>query len=204
MICLFNQYVSLKAILLIGLESVLIVMSLVLGAELRFWNQPLEFLLYTRSPSFVLQVLTAVIVLETCCHCSELYELSTAGPRREQFGRLVKALGGGCFLLGLLYYMVPRSFVSRDILVVVLLLTGSTIAAMRLSWDRVWQATTRKRNLLVLGDGEMALTVARELARREDLNFRIVGFVAPQSSRRGELFERRLFGSNDELGAIVS
>src|ERR1700726_1402445 len=116
MVRVFSQYVSVKSILLMGLESILIVVSLVLAAKLRFWNQPVEFLLCTSSRGFLLQAFAALLVLETCCYYSDLYDLNTIRARGEQFVRLVQALGVGCVLLGLLYYTIPGLLVGHGVL----------------------------------------------------------------------------------------
>ncbi len=45
--------------------------------------------------------------------------------------------------------------------------------------------------MLILGDGETAITAARELERRRDLNFRIVGFVSSGSNGCQQLLDTR-------------
>jgi sugar transferase (PEP-CTERM system associated) len=204
MIRVFNQYVSLKSFLLIVVESVVILFSLGLGAKLRFWNDPAEFVLYTDSGSFLIQVLTVLVVLETCCYYNDLYDLSVVRPRGEQFLRLAQALGAGCLLLGLLYCLFPGLLVGRGVLFIALALTTTAITAMRIGLDWAWQLTTREKTVLILGNGEIALTAARELERRVDLNFRIAGFVTPECNRGGELLGYPVLGDQSELRAIAS
>jgi len=203
MIRVFSQYVSLKSFLLIVIESFVIVMSLVLGARLRFWNDSAEFLIYAGSGSFLVQVATVLIVLETCCYYNNLYDLSIVRPRGEQFLCLAQALGAGCLLLGLLYYVVPGLLVGRGVLIIALILTTAIISAMRIGLDWVWQLTTREKVVLILGDGEIAMTAARELERRVDLNFRIAGFVATERTQRSELLQHPILGYKTELREIT-
>jgi sugar transferase (PEP-CTERM system associated) len=203
MIRVFSQYVSVKSFLLIVIESFVIVMSLVLGARLRFWNDSAEFLVYAGSGSFLIQVATVLIVLETCCYYNNLYDLSVVRPRGEQFLCLAQALGAGCLLLGLLYYVVPGLLVGRGVLIIALILTTAIISAMRIGLDWVWQLTTREKVVLILGDGEIAVTAARELERRVDLNFRIAGFVATERTQRSELLQHPILGYKTELREIT-
>ena len=135
MIRVLNQYVSVKSLLLIALESLVIVMSLVLGAKLRFWNDSTQFFQYADSGSFLLQVLTVLIVLETCCYYNDLYDLSVVRPRGEQFLCLAQALGAGCLLLGLLYYLIPGLLVGRGVLFIALLMTTAVMSTMRMGLD---------------------------------------------------------------------
>ena len=204
MIRVFSQFVSLKSLLLIAVESVVIVLSVGLGAKLRFWNDPAQFLLYTDSGSFLLQVLTVLLVLETCCYYNDLYDLSVVRPRGEQFLCLAQALGAGCLLLGLLYCLIPGLLVGRGVLFIALVLTTTVISAMRIGLDWVWQLTAREQPVLILGNGEIALTTARELERRVDLNFRIAGFVTPHQSPCSELLRYPVLGDQSELRAIAA
>jgi sugar transferase (PEP-CTERM system associated) len=203
MIRVFSQFVSLKSLLLIAVESIVIVISVGLGAKLRFWNDPAQFLLYTDSGSFLLQVLTVLLVLGTCCYYNDLYDLSVVRPRSEQFLCLAQALGAGCLLLGLLYCLIPGLLVGRGVLFIALVLTTTVISGMRIGLDWVWQLTAREQPVLILGNGEIALTTARELERRVDLNFRIAGFVTPQQSPCSELLRYPVLGDQSELRTIA-
>jgi len=203
MIRVFSQYVSLKSLLLIAVESLTIVISLIMGAKLRFWYEPAEFLYYADSGSFVLQVLTVLIVLETCCYYNNLYDLSVVRPRGEQFLCLAQALGAGCLLLGVLYYVVPGLLVGRGVLFIALALTTATISSIRISLDWVWKLTTPRKKVLILGDGEIAMTTARELERRVDLSFQVAGFVTHEPTGCSELLRHPVLGSQHDLRAIA-
>lgn len=203
MIRVFSQYVSIKSLLLIAIESLIIVMSLVLGAKLRFWNDSAEFLLYAGSGSFLLQVLTVLIVLETCCYYNDLYNLSIVRPRSEQFLCLAQALGAGCLLLSLIYYLIPGLLVGRGVLFIALVLTTAVVSATRIILDWAWQLTRREKPVLILGSGEIAVTTARELERRTDLNFRIAGFVAGGHARFDELLGHPVFADQGEIRSIA-
>lgn len=203
MIRVFSQYVSIKSILLIGIESIVIVLSLVLGAKLRFWNDPAQFLVYAQSGSFVLQLLTVLVVLETCCYYNDLYDLSIVRPRSEQFLCLAQALGAGYLLLGLFYNLIPGLLAGRGVLFIALALTTTVISALRIGLDWVWQLTTREKLVLILGTGETAVTAVREIERRVDLNFRVAGFITSERTRSSELLGHPVLGGQDDLRAIA-
>jgi sugar transferase (PEP-CTERM system associated) len=200
----FSQDVSIKSLLLIGVESAVIVMSLVLGAKLRFWNDSNEFLLYADSGSFLLQVLTVLVVLETCCYYNDLYDLSVIRPRGEQVLSLAQALGAGCLLLGLLYFLFPGLLVGRGVLFIALTLIIVFVSVMRISVDWLWHLTTREKTVLILGDGETAMTAARELERRVDLNFRVAGFITLDRTGCNELLRYPVLGEQRDLRAIAT
>ncbi len=203
MIRVFSQDVSVKSLLLIVGESIVIVLSVILGARLRFWNDPVQFSLYADSGNFLLQVLTVLVVLETCCYYNDLYDLSVVRPRGEQVLGLAQALGAGCLLLGLLYLLFPGLLVGRGVLFIALALITVFIAAIRSGVDWLWDLTTSGKTVLILGDGETAITAARELERRRDLNFRIAGFVSSGSNGCQQLLEYPVLGHQRDLRAIA-
>ena len=202
MIRVFNQYISVKSVLLMGLESVLIVMSFLAGAKLHFWHEPAGFLLYTRTPGFLLQIFTVLMVLETCCYYNDLYDLNSIRPPGNQFVRLAQALGTGCLLLSLLSFIVSQRAVDA-VLFIALGLTAMTMSATRLGLDFVWNLVKRERKVLILGGGEMASSIVHELEERTDLNFRIIGFVTPQRSDFSEWLGYPVLGCNGELYSIA-
>jgi len=196
----FNLYVSAKSLLLMMLESFLIVASLIGGAKLRFWSDPDSFEFYLNSPSFLLQVLTVLLVFETCCYYNELYDLNVVRVRGQHLVRLAQALGAGCILLGVLYYFLPWLLLGRGVLIIAVGLVAGSTFGVRAGLDRIWASTVRENNVLILGNGELALSVAREFERRADLSFRVVGFLARESTVT-ELFGRPVFAG--ELSAVA-
>jgi sugar transferase (PEP-CTERM system associated) len=200
----FNRYVSAKSALLMAIESSVIMLSIVAAAKLRFWTDLDQFLIYTRSTDFLLQIITVSVVLEMCLYYNDLYDLSASRARSTQVIYLVQAIGAACILLGLIYYVVPGLLVGRGVLFISVALVTAALTLTRISLDRVWKLTTRERNVLILGDGEMALSVAREFERRSDLNFRLVGFVGAQPSAEESLFGRRVLGGAVDLPDIAS
>jgi sugar transferase (PEP-CTERM system associated) len=196
----FNLYVSAKSLLLMMLESFLIVASLIGGAKLRFWSDPDSFEFYLNSPSFLLQVLTVLLVFETCCYYNELYDLNVVRVRGQHLVRLAQSLGAGCILLGVLYYFLPWLLLGRGVLIIAVGLVAGSTFGVRAGLDRIWASTVRENNVLILGNGELALSVAREFERRADLSFRVVGFLARESTVT-ELFGRPVFAG--ELSAVA-
>src|SRR5690349_16558364 len=104
---IFNQYVSVKSLLLMLVESCLIVLSLVCAVMLRFWNDPTEFALYVAFPDFAGQIAIVVAVCLACFYFNDLYNLSSGCPPMERILRIEQSLGAASLLLGLLYFLFP-------------------------------------------------------------------------------------------------
>jgi sugar transferase (PEP-CTERM system associated) len=176
MVRIFNQDVSLKALLLVLVETVLMAAALLFGAKLRFWNDPDSFGLFTQLPEFAWQALLFVLVFQTCFFYGDLYNLNAVG-RVERWIFLGQALGSGCMVLGVLYFAVPGLLIGRGVFFIGTALLILFVVADRLVLDGIWHMAAPSQNVLILGTGSLAQTIAREFARRADLNVSVVGFL---------------------------
>ena len=204
MIRVFNQYVSAKSVLLIVNEGFLVAISFFVAAKLRFWSDPVGFEVFTTQPDFGIQVLVNVIVFQVCFYYNELYTLKVRQSSGEMFVRLWQGLGSSCILLGLLYWIAPVVLIGRGVLFISMVVLLPVISLSRTMLDFAWRATLPVDNVLILGTGELAGTVARELKRRTDLRMSVAGFaptgkaVSPRTFFGGEIL-----GSADDLEQIV-
>jgi sugar transferase (PEP-CTERM system associated) len=204
MIRIFHQYVSPKSLLLVGWEELLITLSFLAGLWLRFFDDPDAFADFTRMPGFALQSAVIVIVFQLCFYFNDLYNLDAARRREEQTMRLCQALGGGCMLLGLLYFLLPGLLIGRGVFLISVVLLALSVTGSRILIDKVWRMMPAD-NLLVLGSGLIASTVARELSRRNDLNIGSVGFIS-ESSREPvpDLSGYKVLGGAERIAEIAA
>jgi len=206
MIRIFSQYVSPKSLLLMAIESLLMSLALVCGVFVRFWNEPVEFDSFVQFPDFALQIVIFVTIFQICFYYSDLYNVHTTRTRYEQMLCLGQSLGAGCLALGLVYYIFPSLLIGRGVFFISTALAATFVMVSRIALDRAWQYAAPKQNVLILGTHEMAVTVARELTRRGDLNLNLVGFMQTAGSPEDqqELFGHPIVGSADRLEAIAT
>jgi len=204
MVHMFNQYISAKSLLLTIIESLMIALALICGARLRFWDSPSEFEMYIRFPGFFLQSLMVVITFQVCFHYGDLYDWSSIRNRNQQLISLGQSLGAGCLVLGLLYYIFPNLLIGRGVLFISTVFIVGFVILTRLALDIAWKADALKQNVLILGSGELAVEVARELSRRDDLNIRLVGLVqAAGENGHGALSGKPILGTAAKLSSIA-
>lgn len=192
MIRLFSQYVPSRAIFLVLTEMVLISACVHSSVKLRFWNDPEAFAFYTMLPDFAAQVFAVVVCIQICFYYNELYDLRVAFPTSDQFTRLAQSLGAACVLLGLLYFLFPALLIGRGVFFITVALVVSSVMLTRFAIDTLWRATVPHKNVLILGTGQTALSVARELMSREDLPLRLIGFTDTEPTQSSQ--DRRLCG----------
>jgi sugar transferase (PEP-CTERM system associated) len=206
MIRIFSQYVSPKSLMLMAIESLLISLALVCGVFVRFWDNPLEFDSYIQFPDFGVQIVIFVIIFQICFYYSDLYNLHTMRTRYEQLLRLGQSLGAGCLVLGIVYYIFPSLLIGRGVFFISTALAATFVMVSRVALDRAWQFAAPRQNILILGTQELAVTVARELTRRGDLNLQLVGFVQTTGTpgQQQELFGHPIVGSAENLEVIAT
>jgi sugar transferase (PEP-CTERM system associated) len=207
MVQVFSQYVSAKCLLLILLEDALLIVALVSGAKLRFWSEPDRFLSYTQLPDFAWQALLFVVVFQICFYYGDLYNWTALHRRHAQWMSLAQSLGIGCIVLGLLYFAVPDLLIGRGVFFISIMLVVLFVASDRFLLDALWRLAAPLQNTIVLGTGELALTVGREISNRDDLNINLVGFVEPQptpTSPDDMICGCPILGGADRLQAVVT
>jgi sugar transferase (PEP-CTERM system associated) len=179
MIRIFDQYVSPKRLLLQALEGVLILSALVCGAWLRFFDSPEEFHAYVRLPDFAFQALFVILTFQVSFHYTDHYKHDGFRSRMEQFLCLGQAVGGACFFLGVVYYLFPGLLIGRGVFFISTGLAVALVMINRVVLDRAWHIAAPRERVLIVGAGELAHTVARELKRRDDLTVELAGFFDP-------------------------
>jgi sugar transferase (PEP-CTERM system associated) len=206
MIRVFSKYVSAKSLLLMVVESMVIVLSLLCAAKLRFWNNPADLAQYVSFPDFAVQSAIVVAVCLACFYYNDLYDLSEGSGSVDSVLRVEQSLGAAILLLGLLYFLAPSLLLSRGVFIIGMTLTTATVAGSRKLLDDVWRVTGPTQRVVILGTGELALEVARELTRRGDLSLKLDGFVGAAAAESGEdkIFGFPVLGSVTEIEAIAT
>jgi sugar transferase (PEP-CTERM system associated) len=192
MIRVFNQYVSPKSIVLLLLEGGLIALALLCGVWIRFWNNSSDFNAYIDLPNFTTQALFFVVTIQICFYYCDLYTLSAIRGRHEQMIAIGQSVGAGCLLLGALYFAFPALLLSRGVFFISILLVPTFVAINRVALDRIWLAAAPRENMLIIGDGNLAMVVATELDKRQDLNVHLAGFVDLKGASGEERMARDL------------
>src|ERR1039458_9800890 len=205
MIQVFNQYVSVKSLLLIAVEASLIVLSLICAVKLRFWNDPEEALSYLSLPDFAVQATVVVFVCLACFYYNDLYDLSTGYSVVEWVLRVEQSLGAASLLLGLLYFLFPGLLLGRGVFIIGMALVTALVILSRKLLDKAWQLTASMQRVVILGTGQLALELARELTRRGDLSMKLEGFVGGAESRNEseKIFGFPVLGPASRMEAIA-
>ena len=183
---IFNQYVSPKSLILMLSEGGLVLTSLICAVKLRFWSNPGDLAAYVVYPDFLVQCGIVTVVCLLCFYYNDLYDA------RNEFGgiqwalRIEQSIGAASLILGLLYFLLPGLLLSRGVFLIGMVLATLSVLTGRKLLDRAWQLTAPVQHVVILGTGELAMNLVREISLRNDLSIQLDGLV---SATRGDTSE---------------
>ncbi|MCC7032947.1 MAG: TIGR03013 family PEP-CTERM/XrtA system glycosyltransferase [Acidobacteria bacterium] len=180
---LLTGRISVRTMGLVLVEHALIVMSVLVAAVIRLGM-----------PGTIGDVLTewagraivAATVLQICLHYGDLYDLRKRDDPRDLAIGLIRSLGAASVILALLYYAVPDLVIGRGVFALATLFIITLVAGWRVAFDWLSIHGRPTERLLIVGTGQAAVTLARELyERRSELGVDLVGFVDLDPARVG-------------------
>ena len=134
----------------------------------------------------------------------DLYDFLVMHDRRELVLRLVQALGLAWIALAFSFYMFPALMLGRGISLITLPLALTLMVLWRLSIHWFLGHPNFGERILIVGSGNLAVEVAREVLDRPDAGYRIAGFVGTDSELLGKsLINPRVIGLTEQLEDIV-
>ena len=134
----------------------------------------------------------------------DLYDFLVMHDRRELVLRLVQALGLSWIALAFSFYTFPSLRFGRGISLISLPLALALMVLWRVSIHWFLGHPDFGERLLIVGSGNLAVELAREVLNRPDAGYRIVGFVGTDADLLGKsLINPRVIGLTEELDDIV-
>jgi sugar transferase (PEP-CTERM system associated) len=134
----------------------------------------------------------------------DLYDFIVMHDRSELVLRLVQALGLAWIALALSFYLYPGLMLGRGVSLIALPLALTLMVGWRVSIHWFLGHPDIGERILIVGSGNLAVEVAREVLNRPDAGYRIVGFVGTDSDLLGKsLINPRVIGMTEQLEEVV-
>jgi len=184
MIRFFNHYLSVRLLLLTGLEAVFLFQSVVFGFELRM-AEPIGQSPLLEAAAFTFVMLMAMSALG-------LYQ-THAEPFRTTVHRVLIAYGLSLLVITSVFYAVPSTYIGRGVLAWSTLLALCSVLLIRIVFFRLTDVGLPKRRVMVLGNGAEAEEVIEHLhtsAMRHSVQY--AGLYPVMADRDAEGRERPL------------
>ena len=134
----------------------------------------------------------------------DLYDFVAMHNRHELVLRLVQALGLAWVALAISFYAYPALMLGRSVSLIALPMALTLMVGWRISIHWFLGHPSFGERILIVGSGNLAVEVARQVLNRPDAGYRIVGFVGTDSELLGKsLINPRVIGLTDDLESIV-
>jgi sugar transferase (PEP-CTERM system associated) len=190
----FNRQVSGRGLTVFGFETLLVSGSLLVAA--RFHGS------FDDAVSGLWKILLITAVCELCFYYNDLYDLTIVHSRTELLIRVLQAAGAASIALAVVSVLMPSLVIGGGIFLTSLGLLLIAVPAFRLAFEGLTRDPHLKENVLIVGTGPLARTVAEQILAQHDFAYRIAGFVddAPSVSRSDPL----VLGSTADLPRLVA
>ena len=193
---LFNRYVSARSLTVFAGELLLIFGSVALAAS---------FQDSVALGSSLWKIALVTVVCQLCLYYNDFYDLTLVHSNRELIVRLLQAVGAASIVLAALYFVVPALMIGDGIFVSALFVFVVGILGWRLLFNQLIGSLKLEERILVVGTGESARKVARQILDQHDFAYRIIGFIDDDASRVGErIVNPAIVGTPDDIERLVA
>jgi len=188
--------------LLIVAEAVLVYGAIIAAVYLRVGTEAAPYELLERHG--YLKAAVAGFFCLAAFYLFDLYDFLVMHDRRELVLRLIQALGLAWIALAFSFYAFPGLMLGRGISLIALPLALGLMISWRVMIHWFLGHPDFGERILIVGSGNLAVEMAREVLNRPDAGYRIVGFVGTDAELLGKsLINPRVIGMTDDLDEIV-
>jgi sugar transferase (PEP-CTERM system associated) len=173
----FNRHVSTRGLTVFAAEVLLISGSVALAAALQ--DTP-------DLAASLWKVGLVTVVCQLCLYYNDFYDLTLVHSSRELIVRLLQAVGAASIILAALYFTIPALMIGDGIFVSALVVFVVGILGWRLLFNSVTRSLHFEERVLVVGTGDAARKVTRQILDQKDFAYRVIGFIDDDPSRIGE------------------
>lgn len=191
-----------RPLTLLIFEGTLVYLCGVIAIYIRFGSDTSEVFWAGRG---WLKTLLVTVLLLTAFYLFDLYDFNRIRLRSVLLLRISQALGIGAMALALVFYVWPQVRLGRSVILLGLLLMLTFMAAWRSLARWLLGHPRLAERVLILGAGQDAVALAREVLTRREAGYDVVGFVGDDPSQVGQsLINPCVVGVMPDLEAVVS
>jgi exopolysaccharide biosynthesis polyprenyl glycosylphosphotransferase len=182
--------------LLLGLtEAAVAYLALALAAAVTMGN---DRVLIPSHENGGIKLLIVCVICPLCFYYYDLYDFELFQDTAGVLCRIVQAVGTISILLAILYYFSPSLRIQAGQFVLGIILMGLCLAGWRKMFSAFSRSPGRVERAIVLGDGPLALPLAREIENRPELGLRLVKKV----SKIGEIGQLEEIAEKEKISRV--
>lgn len=172
-----NHHISTAAVLLFGVEALVLMASVYLGTSIRFIDEAPLF--STSLAPLFSKAATFAVVMALSMAAMGMYQLDSRPDSKATLLRLMPSLVLGLGLISLVFYWAPDLYFGRGILGMVMLLAMVGIFLTRAAFFKWSSLGISESRVMVLGTGAKAKECSDVIESDPGCHkFKIVGFVS--------------------------
>ena len=192
----FNRQVSTRGLTVFAAEVLLISGSVALAAAVQ--DTP-------DLAASLWKVGLVTVVCQLCLYYNDFYDLTLVHSNRELIVRLLQAVGAASIVLAALYFTVPALIIGDGIFVSSLFVFVVGILGWRLLFNSVTRSFYLEERILVVGTGDAARKVTRQILDQKDFAYRVIGFIDDDASRIGErIVNPGIVGTPSDIPRLIA
>src|SRR5258708_21719675 len=124
-----------------------------------------------------LEVLVMAIIVQGAFYLFDLYDLNRIRKRPMLLLAILQAVGLASIGMAVVFYLAPAIRLGRGAFMISLWLMVLVMASWRLVAMWLIEHPRLAERVLILGVGANAVTIAREVLKRRELGYEVIGFV---------------------------
>ena len=191
-----------RTVLLLLAEAILLFGGIVIAANVRLGAQDAYYELAERHGFYKAGLATLFCL--GAFYLYDLYDFVVIHDRRELVLRLIQSLGLAWIALAVIFYGLPQLMIGRGVSLIALPLALVLMISWRVSIHWLLGHPRVGERILIVGSGDTAIEIAREVLDRRDAGYRIVGFVDNKPELVGRsIINPRVIGVTSEMAALV-
>jgi sugar transferase (PEP-CTERM system associated) len=182
-------------------EGGLIYLCGVAATYLRFSGEAFE--VFTAQRGW-LKILLLTVIAQGAFYLFDLYDFRMIRQHVTLYTRIFQALGLGAFTLALIFYVLPDVTIGRGVFLLSLVLMLTMMVGWRLLVMWLIGHPRLTDRVLILGTGEQAVKLAREVLERRESGYSVVGFVGTDPKLIGQsLINPKVVGVINDLEEVT-
>lgn len=199
MIRILNAYFPGRTLLLTASEAVLTCSAFFVAVVVWYGR---DFDLVMAYENGFLRIGVVAIVFLVCMYYLDMYDSSVLSNRREVVTRLIQVAGVGSLLLALVYYAFPGVRFNLGIFLIGVFLLTFGIGSWRVTFFWICRSMQLVERTIILGDGNLARELSREIENRPEVGLKVLGYVNPSGEAGDDNFVPHL-GGLDRLTSMT-
>ena len=175
-----NRYISTYRIMFFLVDTLLLLGAVVIGYYLRFGLSGYPKL----SEHLLSRGLFFTLVFQISLYYFELYELKSI-REGSKFGlRFIQSTAGTFIVLIISYYMFPNLYLGRGVLLFTMSCATVAVFFWRIVYRSIAKGSQLNERIIILGTGEFAREIARQIRDRGDSGFEVIGHINEQKESK--------------------